>query len=413
MARPWKSLEGEARISRLFPRCRDIDIDFTGAIPFTSIPSNDMSSINAELRPKCVATTGDAFQKPAQKHVDYDNHRSNLFRHAKFSADGTTIITQNDDHCLRTFLLPTDLLDGRDEPHMLEPYSHFQSGTNLQSYAIYPRFDLQDLQTTLVLSASSQVPITLRNALHYDTIYGSYPFVNTLNEEHRTPRSLAFTSSGDHFIAGSWNVIAAFDLSRPGEEAISRCTLKSSKNATQVGTMSLSRKGWISAMSASSDGMFAIGTTEREIALFEDDGLGRCTSSFSLQKYEGTGITGLRWSPCGRYLLVAERSSDDVQVFDIRGASKELSRLTGRAAKSNQILDMDVISNDGFEVWAGGTDGRVRIWTNPGSREGLHEPDAVLEMHECKSARVFILTLIINVFQLPFPAQSGILLAPY
>lgn len=344
-----------------------------------------MSSPNLNLAPKCVATTGDAFNKPTNNHTDYDDQRSNLFRHARFSGDGTTVVTQNEDHCLRTFVLPIDLLDGREKGHELKPHCQSQSGTNIQSFGIFPQFDLQDPSTTLVLSASADVPITLRNALHYDTVHATYPFINSANEEHRPARSLAFTQSGTHFIAGSLNVIAAFDISRPESGPLSEYVLKPGRRKEQTDSVNLSRKGFVSAMSINSEGMLAIGTTQREIALFENDGLGRCISAFSLQSHQGTGVTGLRWSPCGRYLLIAERSSDTVQVFDIRGTGQEVGRLVGRTAKTSQVLDIEVIPTaNGFEAWAGGTDGCVRMWSNPGTREDLHTDDAEFKMHDCK-----------------------------
>lgn len=344
-----------------------------------------MSCSNLDVHPRCVATTGDAFSQPIRIALK-DEGRANLFRHARFSADGTTILTQNEDHCLRSFVLPADLLDEHDGPIQIEPHCLFHSSTNLQSFAIYPKFDLEDTATTLVLSASADVPIKLKNALHYDTTHASYPFVNSKTEEFRPARSLAFTPSGSCFVAGSDNIVAAFHVARPDAGPISEYILSPGRRALQTDTFRLSRRGWVSAMKANSDGLLAVGTTQREVAIFENAGLGRCTCAFALESHEGDGVTGLQWSPCGRYLLVAERKSDTIQVFDIRGTQQEVGRLVGRNARTTQMLDIDVVpTSDGYEAWAGGSDGYVRTWSNPGAQEALHAPDAEFHMHSCQS----------------------------
>lgn len=328
--------------------------------------------------PKCVGSTGDTFNHATK------SGRSNFFRNATFSSDGTTVITQNEDHCLRTFVMPTDLLEEREGPRSLTPYSTYQSGSNMQSYALYPYFSLQDTSTTLVLSGSADVPITLRNALHYDIIHGTYPFVSPTTEEHLPPRSLAFTRDGRHFIAGSINVLATFDCTRTGEGPISTQKLRPGKGQVQHrSTWQLQRKGIVSTMSISTEGTLAVGTTEREVALFADDGLGECSTVFELEGRGGSGITGLKWSPDGQYLLVAERQSDVMQVFDIRNTQQRVASLVGRKADTPQVLGIDVVPTAaGFEVWGGGTDGVVRMWSNPGSKGGAQSPDVDFEMHD-------------------------------
>ncbi|KAK4618323.1 Guanine nucleotide-binding protein negative regulator 1 [Fulvia fulva] len=340
--------------------------------------SSDIHQEGQNFTPKCVGSTRDTFN-----HVTKSG-RSNFFRNAAFSGDGTTIVTQNEDQCLKTFVLPTDLLDDRDEPTQLIPYATYQSGSNIQSYALYPHFSLHNPATTLVLSGSADVPITLRNALHYDTIHGTYPFVTPTTEEHLPPRSLAFTRDGRRFIAGSVNVLATFDCTRTGEGPLSTQKLRPGKGQVQhFSTWQLQRKGIVSAMSISSEGMLAIGTNEREIALFEDDGLGECSTVFELEGRGGSGITGLKWSPDGQYLLVAERQSDVVQVFDIRNTQSRVASLAGRRANTPQVLGIDVVPTAaGFEVWGGGTDGIVRMWSNPGSKGGAQSPDTEMKMHD-------------------------------
>lgn len=310
---------------------------------------------------------------------------SNLFREAQFSADGTTVVTFNEDHHLRSFVLPSDLLDESQQPHNLKPHAEYKSGTNIQSYALYPHFNLQDPSTTLVLTGSNDVPITLRNALHYDTVHGNYRFVNPLTEAHFPPSSLAFINQGQHFLAGSDNIVAAFDCSQNGSESIVKHQLRPGKRSrtTQVDPWTMIRKGRATALSVSNDGLLAVGTTQREIGLYSDEGMGECTSVFTVDGEYGDGVTSLKWSPDGTYLLVAERQSESIQVYDVRKLQRRVACLFGRRADTPQRLGMDVITTmNGCEVWAGGTDGGVRMWANPGSKEGVVDPDAELKLHE-------------------------------
>ncbi|EME78497.1 uncharacterized protein MYCFIDRAFT_36833 [Pseudocercospora fijiensis CIRAD86] len=343
-----------------------------------------MASLGHQLRPKCIATTrtrdGDS------SSGDEKPRPQSAFRQALFSPDGTSVITRSQDNCLRTFVLPTDLLEESDGPKQLRPYASWQSGSNIQNHALYPGFDLQNAATTLVLTGSAHVPITLRNALHYDTIHGSYPLVKSQTEAHLPPRSLLFTRTGEHFVAGSENALAVFDCSRAGEAPTKFTRLTPAKKSHRGGLHGLARKAFVSAMSISCDGILALGTTQREVALYDHDALGAWASTFSVEGF-GNGISDLKWSPDGTYLLVGERQSDRIQVFDIRNTQQKLVNLVGRHADTPQPLYMDVIHTaSGYEVWTGGTDGQVRVWSNPGQISDDQPPDAELHVNNAAVA---------------------------
>lgn len=325
---------------------------------------------------KCVASTYADFHSPVASTRNGSRHISNLFRHAKFTADGTSIVTHNEDNRLRTYVLPTDLLDEEAKVHSLVEHSSFQSASNVQSYALYPGFDLQDISTTVALCGSAFVPISLKNVLHYETVHATYPFINEKNEAYLPPRSLLFTRNGTHFLAGSENILAAYDCSRDGSGPVFLQQLKPGRKALST-SIRAQRRGAVSSLAISTDGTLALGTTLREVALYEQEGLGRCTSVFSLEAGVGTGVTNVEWSPCGKYLLIAERQSDVVQVYDIRDTYQKVSTLTGRKADTTQTLNINVVPTaTGYEVWGGGLDGQVRMWRDPGSREGEVGMDA-------------------------------------
>lgn len=138
-------------------------------------------------------------------------------------------------------------------------------------------------------------------------------------------------------------------------------------------------KGIVSALGMSPDGILAAGTFSRWIGLYDGYGRGGTRGIFETRGYDGvekekcigTGITQLTWSSCGNYLCVAERQSNGIGVWDIRGSGRRLTWLQGRAAMTNQRLEVGVM---GGEIWAGGIDGIVRIWEGLGQREGDLDP---------------------------------------
>ena len=88
----------------------------------------------------------------------------------------------------------------------------------------------------------------------------------------------------------------------------------------------------------------------------------------------GAGVSQTLWSACGRYLFVVERKSGGVLVYDVRVTGKLVAWLEGREADTNQRLNVDAFQGtQGTEIWAGGTDGIVRVWEGVGLTEGAIE----------------------------------------
>ena len=170
-------------------------------------------------------------------------------------------------------------------------------------------------------------------------------------------------------------------------------------------------KGIISALALSSNGILAAGTFTRWIGLYDGRGRGGTISLFGLRDRDqdrdrdrgvggdveertgsgsgsGSGITQLLWSECGRYLVVVERGSDGMGVWDVRGSGRRLAWLRGRKAITNQRMGAEIVaggasaSGSGDQVWAGGTDGRIRVWTGVGQVEGVVEAECEMWGHD-------------------------------
>jgi WD40 repeat protein len=201
------------------------------------------------------------------------------------------------------------------------------------------------------------------------------------------------TMGGTHFLTGSDSLICLFDVSRTGSDGpVSRMPTIPSKRKQIVGG-GVGMKGIVSALAVNpaGDGILAAGTFTRHIGLYSSNGSGELIGTFSIAKTEanrdigGRGITQLIWSPCGRYLYVAERKSDGVLVYDIRVTGQMLGYLRGRKAFTNQRMKVDVVpagADGSHEVWAGGTDGFMRVWKDPIYAAGGQDPDLEWKVHD-------------------------------
>lgn len=320
----------------------------------------------------------------AGKHGHY-------FRSAQWSPDGTCLIVNSSANTIQTFIVPPELLDQRDSPLQLKPYSAIESRDAVDAIICFPGYDLQDVSTTLVLSARNEHPIRLNSALT-GALVASYPLVNPNTEAYIKPQSMTFTVDGSQFIAGSQNLISFIDISRPGSEPLTSIKTGPKKSSTSWSNPVQSLRGLISALAVDSQhNVLAAGTLSRQVGLYDAAGQGECIGVFSISETDanksigGNGMTQLAWSACGRYLYIAERKSDGVLLYDIRQTGQLVSWLCGRNAVTNQRMSIDLDSNtidSGHNIWAGGQDGKLRRWTNAHLQEGQVEPVDALQVHE-------------------------------
>lgn len=276
----------------------------------------------------------------------------------------------------------------------LTPYSTISSAEPVNAVTGYPGFNLQDASTTLVLSSVREHPIRLNSVLTADQV-ASYPLVNPTTEVFVSPHCLSFTNDGTRFISGSKNLLAIFDVSRPGQGPMSWLPTASKSRSKGMGS-GMSMKGIVSALAIESDSrILAAGTFSRHVGLYGSSGQGECVGVFCVEgteadkKIGGLGITQLIWSSCGRYLYLAERKSDGIMMYDIRKTGQLLGWLGGRNAMTNQRLGIDVtrMEEDGSHgIWAGGTDGKIRRWHNPHQKEGGQDACLEWQGHRSKQA---------------------------
>jgi WD40 repeat protein len=325
------------------------------------------------------------------------------------SPDGTCLLASSADNYLRTFILPTDLLESRDDPHDLQAYSSQRSPEPVFAFTTHPYFNLASPETTLVLTSPRSLPIRLSSPFHPKSTLSSFPLICPTTEAYLTPSSLLFTSSGTHFLTGTDSLIALFDLSRNGSGPVTRLpTIPSKRHKLKGGGIGM--RGIVSALAMSPpDGstasrVLAAGTWTRWVGLYDAEGCGGTVANWTVEGTgDGAGVSQVHFSPCGRFLCITERKSDKVLVYDIRVTGQLLASLTGRHADTNQRLSADICPSGaseegGFEVWAGGTDGIVRVWEGVGMREGPQDPTWEWMGHQGKLGffRLFTNTNIVN-----------------
>ena len=227
---------------------------------------------------------------------------------------------------------------------------------------------LADPATCCFLKSTRDHPIHLHDLLTTNT-RASYPLINLQTEKYLSPQSMLFTlEDPNKFIVGATSQISFFDLQRPGEGPyLDLKTIPTRRSAQTSETM----KGIISAL-AIDNSVLAAGTLSRQVGLYDDCGSGGTIGVFTVDG-EGSGITQLLWSKCGRYLHVVERKSDLISVYDVRVAGEKVESLEGRMAQTNQRIGVDIAYSLGGEVVSGGVDGMVRVWETDGKGEKAFE----------------------------------------
>ncbi|KAI4938709.1 hypothetical protein J4E86_011249 [Alternaria arbusti] len=352
---------------------------------------------------------------------------TSCIQEAQLSPDGSCVFTSDYSRQFSAYPISNEILT-QNIPQPLTPYASLRSADPIWAFAVNPLFNLQDASSTTVLISRRDAYISLHNALwptsrkhsEYDQTSGpvdistplaSYKLINNLTEAVIAPLSLAYSTTATHFFAGSKDEISIFDLLETDKPIHTIRTIPAKRNKLKGGGRGF--KGQITALSlsppshTSHDGILAAGSRTRYIGIYDPIG-GTEVTHFSLpgtvngikfrnenlQSVMGDGVTSLKWSPCGKYLYVAERSSDVLLIYDVRNFSLALGYCAGRQALTRQKLGFDVwnagqspydVEGVSHEVWAGGTDGKVRAWRDPYRREGAVQADEVVEVGDGKA----------------------------
>ncbi|GAP85995.1 putative WD repeat-containing protein 79 [Rosellinia necatrix] len=342
------------------------------------------------------------------------------FENAQWTADGTTLLTYSSTNLISGYILPEDLLSAN-SALSLEPQARIQLPEPSNVLAGAPYFSLAEPWTQQLLVSARDHPLQLLPLAPSSSSssppssagsrppISSYPFTKARSETFLAATSLLWPSPGTHFVAGSRNLLARFDVQRAGGEPLLRIrTIPSDRHLAKGGGVGM--RGTVSALGAqppdagTGASLVAAGTWTRWVGLYDFAQAGKCAATWGIAAAArgtaareagarrdhqgpddplggigGDGITQTVWSPCGRYLLICERKSRGALIYDVRVTGKLLGYLTGRDALGNQRVACDVFpgagEGGGFEVWSGTSSGVVKVWEGVGSREGPHAPE--------------------------------------
>ncbi|KAH8680958.1 hypothetical protein BX600DRAFT_8268 [Xylariales sp. PMI_506] len=371
------------------------------AIEVTAHPSVDLVASTADISLRADGSTA--------RHVSESPHIS-YFEHAQWTADGTTILASTSSNVIAGYVLPENLLEPQEEPLCLSPHSSIHLGEPSNVVAPAPYFNLSEPYTNQLLVSSRDHPIQLYYLFppSYNggptpshTPASSYPLMKARSETFLTATSLIWPTPGTHFIAGCRNMLAKFDASRTGEEPLLRIkTIPSERHLSKGGGVGM--RGTVSALSSqtpddSHGSLVAAGTWTRWVGLYDFGQAGECAAAWGIESAAkgtagngrdgigGDGIMQTAWSPCGRYLLISERKSTGILVYDVRVTGQLLGWLAGRESPGNKRVSCDVFQasegSSGFEVWSGTSNGMVKVWENVGLHEGSQEQTWMWKAH--------------------------------
>ncbi|KAM4060458.1 hypothetical protein HRG_001984 [Hirsutella rhossiliensis] len=343
---------------------------------------------------------------PSTRRHGHGEAQRSFYSSAQWTADGTTVVVGSSDNTVSSIVLPADLLQYPHRELQLEPQSTTKLPEPTQVIATAPFFSLAESSTQTYLVGCRDHPLHLNHAFpshEHPAPLAAYKLIKAETEAFITPASLLWHGSGSHFLCGSANRLDYFDVSRHGSDGpvLAVPTIPSRRHIAKGSGVGM--KGTVAALAAPSQDannqtLVAAGTRTRWIGLYDlhrtnhavaNWGIahaGKVNADFDFDHY-GQGIVQLVWSLCGRYLIVNERQSSNLLIYDIRGSGKLLAALSGRKAKSQQRLACDVYQGDtggnaAFEVWAGSDDGSVLVWEDVGNQLGLVRPSWSWKAHD-------------------------------
>ncbi|KAK0744918.1 hypothetical protein B0T21DRAFT_429873 [Apiosordaria backusii] len=322
-----------------------------------------------------ASTTSPNSSLPSKKSPDPRNRDTPFFKSAQWTADGTTLLTLSSTPSITSFVLPSSLLTSPSPPSpppLVSPYPN-------QPQASPPA------PTSPSPPPNPMPPHRLNRPPHPPPIHlppfyplpplASFFLIKPETESYLPITSLLWPSPGTHFLAGTTNLIALFDVSRPdnlsSQPLLTIPTIPSTRHISKGNGIGM--RGTVSALSMQQGesgegeaGMLAAGTWTRWVGLYDIYRSGSVIANFSVKpggddaKIGGKGVVQTIWSPCGRYLVVNERGSEGLLVYDVRGTHKLLGWLSGRDGTTNQRLSVDVFPGTDEKGGGGMGEGEVK-----------------------------------------------------
>ncbi|EAL20959.1 hypothetical protein CNBD5600 [Cryptococcus deneoformans B-3501A] len=266
---------------------------------------------------------------------------NNFWRSARWSPDGSAVLTTTEDRLFRIHTLSETSLGTFDTHQFKQPDS-------ITSSIWFPTASSLVPESFCFVAGIRDNPVKLIDA-KTGNVRASYPIIDH-REQFISPYSLAFHPSLSKLYCGCSSFIEIIDLTSSSSTRLKTTFTRSSKDG---------QKGIISALAFAPDttGSFVAGGYDGSVGMYTEDG----DLEGWLGGLEVGGVTQLSYHPLNPTLLfVASRRSDVIQVYDIRNPSQPLHSLP-RKGRTNQRLWFDI------DVWgrwlaSGDEEGLVKVW---------------------------------------------------
>ncbi|XP_054161112.1 telomerase Cajal body protein 1-like [Oppia nitens] len=278
------------------------------------------------------------------------NDSNNCLKGCKWSPDGSCLMTNSDDHCLRLFNLPQNLCQNPiildEDVEEMSPVLKIKESEIIYDFCWYPLMNSCHPSTCLLMTTSRDNPIHLWDAYTGQLVctYRAYNYA----DEVIAANCVAFSADGTKIYSGFEKWIRVFDTSSPGRVCDSKQTYMDKTG----------QKGIISCIAVNplNPNIIAFGSYDKSIGLYEEPSL---VNICVLMGQKG-GLTHIQFSADGHRLYSGGRKDSEILCWDIRNVGQVLSVIT-RSVNTNQRVYFD-LSCDSKYLATGSDNGMVYIY---------------------------------------------------
>ncbi|CAH1636801.1 unnamed protein product [Spodoptera littoralis] len=264
-------------------------------------------------------------------------------RGCKWSPDGTCCLSVVNNDGVHVTELSRDLYTGYVAPNriidVMDSVIHVKECGLIYDFCWFPLMNSSVPESCCWLTTRQNAPVQMWDA--YDgSLRCSYRGFDAV-DQMEPALSVIFSNDGSQIIAGYKKTIRTFDVERPGREFVEH---KIKAPAACIDTC---------------NDLLAVGSWNTTVSLYSVNTPGNY-KSIGVMHGHGGGVTQVKFTPDGRYLVSGARKDNRLLLWDIRYYRRPLNILP-RVVETNQRVYFD-ISPCGKYLVSGGTDGVLKVW---------------------------------------------------